>query len=216
MVRHNNQVPNQHFHKEWQLRVKTWFNQAARKQRRHNKRVAKAARCFPRPVESLRPIVRCPSQRYNMKLREGRGFSLAELKAAKISPRYARTIGIAVDPRRHNKSMESIKTNVARLEEYVKKLMILPINAKKVHAGETPKEEFAKATQHKGEVMPFAKKTPLTIETMTLTEKDKKVSAYGTLRMARADAKYGKKCIRQKIRRDKRAAAKKAKAKGKK
>lgn len=216
MVRHNNQVPNQHFHKEWQLRVKTWFNQAARKQRRHKNRVVKAARCFPRPVESLRPIVRCPSRRYNMKLREGRGFSLAELRAAKISPQYARTIGIAVDTRRHNKSMESIRTNVARLEEYVKKLMILPINPKKVHAGETPKEEFAKATQHKGEIMPFVKKAPLTIETMTLSEKDKKVSAYGTLRMARADAKYGKKHMRQKIRSDRRAAAKKAKAKGKK
>ena len=27
MVRHNNQVPNQHFHKDWQNRVKTWFDQ---------------------------------------------------------------------------------------------------------------------------------------------------------------------------------------------
>lgn len=211
MVRHNNQVPNQHFHKEWQLRVKTWFNQAARKQRRHKNRVIKAARCFPRPVESLRPIVRCPSRRYSMKLREGRGFSYAELKAAKISPFYARTIGIAVDKRRRNKSMESLRTNVARLQEYVKNLMILPINPEKVHAGETPKEEFAKAIQHKGEVMPFAKKTPLTIESMVLSEKDKKVSAYATLRMARADARYGKRHMRQKIRRDRRAAAKKAK-----
>ena len=215
MVRHNNQVPNQHFHKEWQLRVKTWFNQAARKQRRHKKRVVKAARCFPRPVESLRPIVRCPSRRYSMKLREGRGFSYAELKAAHISPLYARTIGIAVDKRRRNKSMESLRTNVARLQEYVKNLMILPINPAKVHAGETPKEEFAKAVQHKGEIMPFAKKTPLTIGSMVLTEKDRKVSAYGTLRMARADARYGKRHMRQKARRDKRAAAKKEK-KGKK
>ena len=27
MVRHNNVIPNQHFHKDWQNRVKTWFDQ---------------------------------------------------------------------------------------------------------------------------------------------------------------------------------------------
>lgn len=27
MVRHNNVIPNQHFHKDWQTRVKTWFDQ---------------------------------------------------------------------------------------------------------------------------------------------------------------------------------------------
>lgn len=34
MVRHNNVVPNQHFKKKWQLHVRTWFNQPARKVRR--------------------------------------------------------------------------------------------------------------------------------------------------------------------------------------
>jgi large subunit ribosomal protein L13e len=34
MVRHNNQVPNAHFHKKWQFYVRTWFNQPARKLRR--------------------------------------------------------------------------------------------------------------------------------------------------------------------------------------
>jgi len=42
MVRHNNQVPNQHFKKKWHqvignqavLGVRTWFNQPARKLRR--------------------------------------------------------------------------------------------------------------------------------------------------------------------------------------
>ncbi len=36
MVKHNNQVPNQHFKKKWQLHVRTWFNQPARKERRRN------------------------------------------------------------------------------------------------------------------------------------------------------------------------------------
>ena len=34
MVAHNNEVPHQHFKKKWQIRVKTWFNQPARKVRR--------------------------------------------------------------------------------------------------------------------------------------------------------------------------------------
>lgn len=35
MVRHNNQVPNQHFHKDWQNRVKTWFDQVRPLASRH-------------------------------------------------------------------------------------------------------------------------------------------------------------------------------------
>jgi hypothetical protein len=31
MVKHNNQVPNAHFHKEWKNRVKTWFDQVSRR-----------------------------------------------------------------------------------------------------------------------------------------------------------------------------------------
>ena len=36
MVKHNNVIPNGHFKKKWQFRVKTWFNQPARKLRRRN------------------------------------------------------------------------------------------------------------------------------------------------------------------------------------
>jgi len=35
----------------------------------------------PRPIGSLRPIVRGQTIRYNQKLKLGRGFSLQELKA---------------------------------------------------------------------------------------------------------------------------------------
>lgn len=34
MVKHNNAIPHQHFKKKWQINVKTWFNQPARKVRR--------------------------------------------------------------------------------------------------------------------------------------------------------------------------------------
>lgn len=77
----NNVIPNGHFHKDWQRYVRSWFNQPARKQRRHDTRTKKARRIAPRPVAgSLRPIVRCPTFKYNTKIRAGKGFTLDELK----------------------------------------------------------------------------------------------------------------------------------------
>lgn len=74
------------------------------------KRAAKAAALAPRPTGGLlRPAVHCPTIKYNSKLRLGRGFSLEELKAAGIPAKFAATIGIAVDPRRVNKSAESLE-----------------------------------------------------------------------------------------------------------
>lgn len=59
----NNIIPNCHFHKDWQRYVRTWFNQPARKLRRRNQRQVKARRVAPRPLGTLRPIVRCPTFR---------------------------------------------------------------------------------------------------------------------------------------------------------
>eukprot|EP00158_Paraphelidium_tribonemae_P010348 Partr_v1_DN46774_c0_g1_i1_m54235 putative 60S ribosomal protein L13 len=100
----NKVIPNTHFRKDWQLRVKTWFNQPAKKLKRRNLRAAKAKAVFPRPVERLRPVVHAPTQKYNAKTRAGRGFSLDELKEAGITRQLATTVGISVDHRRRNKS----------------------------------------------------------------------------------------------------------------
>ena len=54
----------------------------------------------------------------------GRGFSLAELKDAKMTPAYAQTIGICVDHRRHNKNAEYQAANVKRINDYKAKLTI--------------------------------------------------------------------------------------------
>ena len=103
-------MPNAHFHKHWQRRIKTWFNQPARKLRRRQARIAKAAKVAPRPVAGLlRPVVRCPSIRYNTKVRLGRGFTLEELKAAGFTKYEAKSFGIAVDFRRVNRSVESLE-----------------------------------------------------------------------------------------------------------
>ena len=64
--------------------MKTWFNQAPSKKSRRLKRSAKAEAIFPRPIAGLlRPAVRPPTKRYNMKLRAGRGFTLLELKVSR-------------------------------------------------------------------------------------------------------------------------------------
>ena len=80
----NNIVPNGHFHKDWQRFVKCWFNQPMKKAKRRKARETKARRIAPRPVAGpLRPVVRCPTLKYNTKVRAGKGFTLEELKVIK-------------------------------------------------------------------------------------------------------------------------------------
>merc|ERR1711915_842451 len=145
-----NIVPNGHFHKDWQRYVKTWFNQPARKIRRRQNRIAKAAKVAPRPLGKLRPVVSCPTYKYNLKQRAGRGFTLEEIKAAGLSKKFARTIGIAVDHRRRNKSVESLQLNSQRLKEFKSKMILFPINAKKPRKGDATAEEMSKAVQLAG------------------------------------------------------------------
>lgn len=51
------------------------------------------------------------------------------LQAAGIHKKTARTIGIAVDSRRRNRSTESLRANVQRLKEYRSKLILFPRKA---------------------------------------------------------------------------------------
>ena len=181
----NQLVPNGHFHKDWQSYVKTWFNQPARKLRRHQTRVAKAARIAPRPLGKLRPAVHCPTYKYNVKVRAGKGFTLEELKAAGLSKKYAQTIGIAVDHRRKNKSVESLQLNAQRLKEYKSKLILFPINAKKPRKGDSSAEELSKAVQLAGEVMPV-KPVVKRARAMAVTDDMKGFKAFQTIRQARS------------------------------
>ncbi|CAG9318681.1 unnamed protein product [Blepharisma stoltei] len=135
MVKHNNVVPNAHFHKDWQSYVKTWFNQPARKQRRRKARSLKLARSAPTPLKTLRPIVHGQTLRYSAKEKQGRGFSLEELKKAGLTAQFARTIGIKVDHRRRNKSAETLQKNVQRLELFKSKLTLYPLKAGKPKKG---------------------------------------------------------------------------------
>ena len=59
-----------------------------------------------------------------------------ELKNAGIKdPKFARTIGIAVDKRRRNHSEESLALNTERLKEYMGKMVLFPLKPKKVKKG---------------------------------------------------------------------------------
>ena len=186
----NQMIPNAHFHKDWQKYVKTWFNQPARKQRRRRARVAKAASVAPRPVKTLRPVVRCPTFKYNIKQRAGRGFTLEELKAAGIGANFARTIGISVDHRRRNKSVESLQLNAQRLKEYRSKLILFPLNGKKPRKGDSAEEDLKKATQLGGRIMPVAPKGEVKrLRAQAVTDDLKSFKAFNTIRQARAGAR---------------------------
>jgi large subunit ribosomal protein L13e len=189
MVKHNNVVPFQHFHKKWARRVKTWLEQPIQKKIRRDRRKEKAAALAPRPASGpLRPVVHCPTQKYNSKLKLGRGFTLEELKAAGINRQFAQTVGIAVDHRRTNKCEESLKVNVDRLKEYKSRLIVFPRNNKKVKNGEASKTETANAQQLVGDIIPVPKKDD-TVTFVPLTEELKSGKAYAKLRAARSDAR---------------------------
>jgi len=82
-------VPYAHFHKNWARRVKTWLHQPAQKKIRRDKRKEKAAKLAPRPASgNLKPLVHCPTQKYNAKVKFGRGFSLEELKVCCLPISY--------------------------------------------------------------------------------------------------------------------------------
>lgn len=185
MVKHNNVVPNQHFHKRWARRVKTWFAQPVQKKLRRDKRKTKAAAIAPRPAAgALRPLVHCPTQKYNSKVKLGRGFTLEELRKAGISPAFAPTVGISVDHRRSNRCEESLNTNVERLKEYQSRLVVFPRCLKKQKKGDANKAALDDAVQLKGEYMPKPK-TDTTISFIKITDEMKKVQGRSALRIAR-------------------------------
>jgi len=195
--RSNKEIPNAHFRKDWQLRVRTWFGQAPGKLRRRNRREAKAKAAFPRPVAGLvRPVVRAQTLKYNRKSRTGRGFSLVELKEAGISKHQALGIGISVDHRRRNKSEKSVKENVQRLKVYKSKLVLFP-RKKKLQKGKKPNKDnasaadVAKATQNTSRVLLPVRHASVKTRTRKITDEEKntKTTAYAWLRKARADAR---------------------------
>ena len=125
MVKHNNVLANVHLRKHWMRRVKCYFNVSAHKTLRRQARAARAASQSPAPVDLLRPLAKCNTRRYSDKIRFGRGFSLEEVRACGLTPRFARTIGIAVDHRRHGSNVMEEK-NIERLQRFKSNLVLFP------------------------------------------------------------------------------------------
>merc|ERR1719265_370786 len=121
-------------------------------------------------------MVHAPTQRYNTKIRLGKGFTLAELKEAGISKQFARTIGISVDHRRKNRCTESLQENVARLKLYKSKLMVLP-RKNKAKKGDTTRAEAQNVPQNTlKEIIALPKKT-LKEKARAITKDEKSFSA---------------------------------------
>merc|ERR1712151_1332492 len=123
------------------------------------------------------------------KIRLGRGFTLDELREAKIPPKMAQTIGIAVDHRRRNKCQESLQANVDRLKLYKSKLLIFP-RGHKAKKGDTPRSELQNVAQNTlKEIIPVPK-LALRVKARAITSEEKEQSAYKMLKKARTDKKY--------------------------
>ncbi|KAK4052252.1 60S ribosomal protein L13 [Microbotryomycetes sp. JL221] len=208
--RHNNVLHRNHFRKDWQSRVKTWFDQPGKKKSRRVARQAKAVKSGLRPVELLRPAVRCPTQRYNMKLRAGRGFTLDELKAAGVRRKQALSVGIPVDHRRRNRSEEGLKLNKERLEAYKQRLIVFPKKAGKPKKGDTADaDKSVEGLKKLGAAFPI----PAGMQPEAprqISSEEKEFEAYNSLRKARSDARYaGIRAERQKKKEEEEAAKKK-------
>jgi len=150
-MKRNNAIPSNHF-KKTALMYKTWFDQPAKAQKRRELRTKKAKRMAPMPTQKLRPVVRCPTIRHNRKVRLGRGFTPEELKAADLDYSYARTVGISVDLRRKNQNEEGFSVNVARIREYMSKIVIYSSRKEAVEK---------KAVQHTGTILPIYNSAPV-------------------------------------------------------
>jgi large subunit ribosomal protein L13e len=138
-------------------------------------------------------------------------------QAANIPKKLAPTIGIAVDHRRRNRSLESLQVNVQRLKTYKAKLVVFPRRARKfkvslkwlkydvdygyllvswhliflfsLQAGDSAPEELATATQVQGPYMPIVREKP-SVELVKITEGMKSFRAYDKLRIERTNTRH--------------------------
>jgi len=211
-MKHNNMIAKEHFKKYWQRYVKTWFDQPAKKKARRLARQQKAAAIAPRPVAgSLRSVVHPPTARYNSKVRSGRGFTLAEIKAVGLGKKEAKSLGVAVDHRRRNKSVEGQEANVQRLRDYRSKLVVFPKHAKKATKGwvDTTAADTV-VEQVRGKVMPAFAKAPKS-KARAITPEEASTNTVRMLKGLRNDARLvGYRVVQKQV---KAAAAEQAKLK---
>ena len=101
-----------------------------------------------------------------------------------IVRRRRTAIGISVDHRRKNRSVEAYQTNVRRLKDYKSRLILFPRNANKPKAGDAAVAERKLASQLKGTILPLKSETRQP-KIRVPTEDEKKFGAHFTIRKAR-------------------------------
>jgi large subunit ribosomal protein L13e len=223
MVKGNDAIPKVHQRKHWtpgssqKGNYKTFLDQPKKAQARRRLRLQKAKKVFPRPLKMLKPSVACPTVRYNMRKRLGVGFTIAEIKAAGITPRYAATVGVSVDARRKNISQQSLDRNTERLKTYLSKLVLFPVNKKAAAGDASPAEQknakqdrsrFGKTVPHPASVKAAA--APARKVAKAETEK----SAYKFLKKNLSAVRFmGERIVRQQKKAAKEKAAKEKEAK---
>merc|ERR1711966_181318 len=196
-MKHNNQVCSvRKFRKYWQRYVKTWFNQPARKAARRSARDKKAQNISPRPLAgAVRPVVKGNTIKYAGKIRVGRGFSLAEIKALGLGKLEAQSLGIAVDPRRRNRSVGGKQANEQRLREYKSNLVVFPRKKdrknKKVWNGQVAETaNDGNNTQNtSAKVIPVSAAADVTVEVRKMTAEEKSMNTTRMLKAAWNDAR---------------------------
>merc|ERR1711990_894543 len=193
MVSHNNTLQSSHLRKHWMRRVKCFFNAPAHKKIRREKRSKKAAALGVRPINKLRPLVFANTKKYGSKTKFGRGFSLAELAEAKLSQAFARSVGIAVDHRRHNRNAETMAQNVERLNNYKSKMILFPVRAdhpKKGEIADSSADQLKSASQNASQAVVSLKRSTPRCKPEALTQEMRDARVYQKLRQERINKRY--------------------------
>ena len=193
MVSHNNALTSSHLRKHWMRRVRCFFNAPAHKKIRRERRSQKAAALGPRPISLLRPIVFGNTRKYGSKVKYGRGFSLDELRAAKLSQAFARSVGIAVDHRRHNRNAETMDQNVERLNQYKAKMILFPVRADKPKKGEiadSSADQLKSAAQNNTNGVLSLPRVTRRCKPQELTQAMRDAQVYQKLRQERINKRY--------------------------
>jgi len=115
------------------------------------------------------------------------------IAAAGIPRKFARTIGISVDPRRQNLSEEGLKANVERLQEYRKRLILFPRRNGKTKEGDASAEDIKNAKNAEKIVASTAAALPIKnvieFEEGAISSFKGEENAYRKLRDARSEAR---------------------------
>merc|ERR1711990_1415177 len=193
MVSHNNTLQSSHLRKHWMRRVKCFFNAPAHKKIRREKRAKKAAALGPRPISMLRPVVFGNTRKYGSKVKYGRGFSLDELSAAKLSQAFARSVGIAVDHRRHNRNADTMDQNVQRLNQYKAKMILFPVRADRPKKGEiadSSADQLKSAAQNNTNGVLSLPRVNRRSKPEAITQEMRDAQVYQKLRQERINKRY--------------------------